>query len=544
MSHIHSVRDTDTHFIIDKDTREIKHGGSTPPLIVQYDHNSERLSFELPRHIDGHDMTSCNQVRVNYLNIDASTKGTQSGVYEVTDLAPLPGDTSKALCSWLISSNATQYAGKLNFVLSFACVDGSGAVTYAWHTAIYTDLAVVNGLDNGEEVALPEYVDILAQWKADLFGTGDTVEAEIVAKGEEVKATIPEDYTALSEQADATDRSKAPAIVVTAEGESIAISGSSDCYLRGLRVYGKSTQDGTPTPTNPVEIVSLEAPSIDVYGANLANIQNMTLYANTALDISEDGYVIKAVGGGNKGYVSSTTYLNAAMLAGKSIIFSADSITTENADAKAVVQLNIFSAGKKDYEPISTDLLKRTLEIPADTYEITLDVYTNNNAEALAENNTVIAKGVGVYLVDVEWEAYKEKKSITLTPTLHGIPVTSGGNYTDENGYQWICDEIDLAKGVHVQRIGVAAPYIDEVITGPYLSTTGELSSGATVLYALDEPIEAALSDEEIAAFKALHSNYPNTTVINSAGAHMAVDYVADTKMYIDKKIAEMMTVD
>ena len=39
--------------------------------------------------------------------------------------------------------------------------------------------------------------------------------------------------------------------------------------------------------------------------------------------------------------------------------------------------------------------------------------------------------------------------------TLHGIPVTSDGNYTDENGQQWICDEIDLARGVYVQRVGV-----------------------------------------------------------------------------------------
>lgn len=35
---------------------------------------------------------------------------------------------------------------------------------------------------------------------------------------------------------------------------------------------------------------------------------------------------------------------------------------------------------------------------------------------------------------------------------LPGIPVTSGGNYTDENGQQWVCDEIDLARGKYVQR--------------------------------------------------------------------------------------------
>lgn len=36
---------------------------------------------------------------------------------------------------------------------------------------------------------------------------------------------------------------------------------------------------------------------------------------------------------------------------------------------------------------------------------------------------------------------------------LHGIPVASGGNYTDKNGQQWICDEIDFERGKYVQRV-------------------------------------------------------------------------------------------
>jgi len=49
-------------------------------------------------------------------------------------------------------------------------------------------------------------------------------------------------------------------------------------------------------------------------------------------------------------------------------------------------------------------------------------------------------------------------KTQTLTlPTpngLPGIPVTSGGNYIDQSGQQWVCDEVDLERGVKVQRIG------------------------------------------------------------------------------------------
>lgn len=48
----------------------------------------------------------------------------------------------------------------------------------------------------------------------------------------------------------------------------------------------------------------------------------------------------------------------------------------------------------------------------------------------------------------------KTQTLILPTPTgLPGIPVASGGNYTDQNGQQWICDEVDLERGVKVQRV-------------------------------------------------------------------------------------------
>ena len=136
---------------------------------------------------------------------------------------------------------------------------------------------------------------------------------------------------------------------------------------------------------------------------------------------------------------------------------------------------------------------------------------------------------------------YKALQTVELTRTLPGIPVTSGGNYTDASGQQWICDDVDLERVVYVQRIGVIERYAGEDINGVFMSTTGELTEGATVLHILSAPIETPLSASEIAAYHALHTNKPNTTILNDSGAHMKVEYAADTKLYIDNKIAALV---
>ena len=70
----------------------------------------------------------------------------------------------------------------------------------------------------------------------------------------------------------------------------------------------------------------------------------------------------------------------------------------------------------------------------------------------------------------------------------------------------------------------------------------GRYAAGNPIIirYPLATPIETPLSAEEIAAFKALHTNKPNTTVYTDGNAGIKLDYVADTKAYIDNKFAEL----
>ena len=65
----------------------------------------------------------------------------------------------------------------------------------------------------------------------------------------------------------------------------------------------------------------------------------------------------------------------------------------------------------------------------------------------------VSAGDSGTIAVTVSDGAEQSQTLPVSTPNgLPGIPVTSGGNYTDADGQQWVCDEIDFARGKYVQR--------------------------------------------------------------------------------------------
>ena len=123
MAHKHSVYDTDPHFAIDPITLDIINQSSGKTKLMQYDHNSERFTFEIPRLVDGHDMTQCDKIEIHYINVDAATKESKADVYTVDDKQLSPASEDVVIFSWLISKNATGYAGTLNFLVRFVCLN-------------------------------------------------------------------------------------------------------------------------------------------------------------------------------------------------------------------------------------------------------------------------------------------------------------------------------------------------------------------------------------------------------------------------------------
>ena len=85
-------------------------------------------------------------------------------------------------------------------------------------------------------------------------------------------------------------------ITPTADGSSITIEDSSNAPIQGLTIYGKSTQDGTPTLESPIDIISINNPIITI-SDNAENTQSVTIpHALRGLPVSSDGNYTDSTG--------------------------------------------------------------------------------------------------------------------------------------------------------------------------------------------------------------------------------------------------------
>ena len=157
------VNDDDKHFTVDSVTREII---GEKQILVQNDHQSERFTFVVPRFIEKRDIAKCNVVQIYYLNAKKGASAT--GIYTVDDMEIYEFVNDKVKFSWLISQNATKYAGNLTFMIRFANIDDEGKVHYAWSTHSFSDVAVVESVE-AEASFENEYVDVIEQWKSSVM---------------------------------------------------------------------------------------------------------------------------------------------------------------------------------------------------------------------------------------------------------------------------------------------------------------------------------------------------------------------------------------
>ena len=397
---------------------------------------------------------------------------------------------------------------------------------------------------------------------------------------------IKEDTTALQKRQNV--------LVGSETGNPVSCNDAYSAPLCGLTVYGKSTQDGTPTPDAPVPIVSAGdggSVAVKVTGKNLFPVI-------TNANISK---INKPTGGVRYGYV-----------------FYVPAQSSVTASGNADIGTNCF-VGDLDIKTQTYTQKAQLVSEKDGTYTAKLQsgwyvIYIANDYLPTIITKLNAAKiQLEIGTKATAYSPYREQLLTLPTPNgLPGIPVTSGGNYTDQNGQQWICDEVDLERGVKVQRVKSvdissldksfwvfrndidanvsATRYSNKAVIIDFRASTPAMSNilpagvgnvvntfrlvatplylyqfnldpskfptveswveyleanTVLIIYAPATPIETPLTPAEIAAYKAITAYAPDTVVQASDGAGIKLDYQRDVNLVVknlEDAIASMTT--
>lgn len=221
-------------------------------------------------------------------------------------------------------------------------------------------------------------------------------------------------------------------LVGSETGNPLSVDDAFPAPLCGLTVYGKSTQDGTPTPDAPVPIVSAgDGGSLTVKVTGKNRMPPNLKY--------ED--VVEC-------FVKKNTPIT--------LVFKGDLVSQGG-------NILFFDKNNDQYWfGIDEGKAEHHITHPAD---LTKFQYLISN---MSSENVCLTWNAS----SPDYEPYREQLLTLPTPTgLLGIPVTSGGNYTDQSGQQWVCDEADLERGVKVQRI---ASFVINAKNGNNIFVTNE----------------------------------------------------------------------
>lgn len=172
------VADDDLQFWIDEHLRVISIPKNGVVAGVEGDKNVNKIKFGMNRYYHCFDMSTFSG-RILYSN----AKGNKN-YYNITDMQ---ASGSAITFSWLVDADAVQYMGKTAFVVYLYKPQGS-ELRQKFYSTLAT-LKVLEGMEVDSAVPVEKQTDIIERMKE-----------EISAYAEEVKKSLPADYTAMTEQ--------------------------------------------------------------------------------------------------------------------------------------------------------------------------------------------------------------------------------------------------------------------------------------------------------------------------------------------------------
>ena len=412
---------------------------------------------------------------------------------------------------------------------------------------------------------------------------------------------------------------KANVIVETAKGENILLQDSAAAKFKNLRLFGKSEQQ----TTTGAQLLEIQDGDFDGSDLQINAKSGVITINGTPIDNAYNQIIATYIA-----EKSGMCYLSAQKSGMDShirLIYSINDGTLVNSED--IPSFALIEGDKLDVR-LRIDEIKEYSDfiiIPmlnAGSSALPLEPYTGGkpspSPEQPSEIKNVGESGTVSIVISDSNEEQSDVFSVQISGGLYGIPVLRGGNYTDGNRQQWVCNFIDFTRRKYVQYVKSFVINADSVINSmnPYVTNRshqhyrynteynfiqtsyilsnrficyaneGESSwndnkdsigivekegidfniqnniLGATeetqheesvqllkewlkdkeiIVYAqLETPIEIDLTEEQLPSFAEMKTYYPTTRIQNDSNAGMEVEYVADTKNYIDKKFVEL----
>lgn len=384
-----------------------------------------------------------------------------------------------------------------------------------------------------------------------LTGIADAIRAQL---GTEQQYT-PESMAAAIGSIQGVDAPEESILKISALGTGLAsVSPSAAGKMQGLKLYGRSWQDGTPSVEQEVPIQSVgDSGMITAFVLNRMDFEFLPL----------------GIGSGDKFVTVPGNYAVSAAISvpdSKKVYIHTD-FSLLNSGAARVLMCNEYPSVGVSYTRIDNVRADGEFTLP-DGYRYAV-FYFMQNAPQYVED---------IHRLSVIADRWVQMQ--VLTPNgLPGIPVDSGGNWVDENGQQWMSDVVDFEAGTKTQyvfkeelKLSYSSQYsrYEGIVSNgikagsliclcnvgvykPTPANSGECRvvpnsqqfilksdievDSCTVLYVLATPIITPLTDEELTTYKALQS-YDGTTNVIAPNAGIEATAYGNAAEYVSQHTA------
>ena len=249
-------------FEIDADMRIVQVPSAAAVVGVEGDRCTNRVSFRLPREYRGTDLSGFS-VQVSYVNA-----GGELGVYD----AGKPTVEADGLSfEWLVEEPVTRYVGAVRFAAKLYDADERGTVLRQYSSTVGT-VQCLEGLDVDAE--LPE--DVAKSLIAQLTGLTEASAKRANEAASRAEAAADGANEAAKRADDAASKAAGNILRGEASGTLAHADDAFPAKPLGWTIYGRSVQDGTPSPDAPKPIASVTEAALKVCGKNICSDDELT----------------------------------------------------------------------------------------------------------------------------------------------------------------------------------------------------------------------------------------------------------------------------